>query len=210
MTRPHAPRTDDRRLVAIRGADMAHPRARFPTPPASTAAAGPAAAPRLVAEPNGPGYPRQVGQGRPVTWLPTPDRADRQDRHNVNVDTGLADQGSCGMIRMATGHRCYLPGRHHGPCLFTADPHPSDLGRRLADRRSQLGLTVVQAAAAAGVDPGYLTYLEERAGWPQMETLLRLAAALRTTVPLLLGAEDPAERSGGWTRPERARRPQGQ
>lgn len=58
-----------------------------------------------------------------------------------------------------------------------------DLGRGLATRRTELGLTVEQTADRAGMAPGYVQYLEERPGVaPGPGALLRLAEALGTTV----------------------------
>ncbi|MGW0886542.1 helix-turn-helix domain-containing protein [Streptomyces sp. NPDC002671] len=63
-----------------------------------------------------------------------------------------------------------------------------DLGRRLAARRAQLGLTRRQTAARAGVAAGYLRYLEEHPGAvPGTGVLLRLAEVLETTVTELTG-----------------------
>ncbi|MEU6244097.1 pyridoxamine 5'-phosphate oxidase family protein [Streptomyces sp. NPDC047024] len=63
-----------------------------------------------------------------------------------------------------------------------------DLGRRLAARRAQLGLTREEAAERAGMAPGYLRYLEGHPeAAPGAEVLLRLADALETTVPDLTG-----------------------
>ncbi|GGZ96007.1 helix-turn-helix domain-containing protein [Streptomyces echinoruber] len=63
-----------------------------------------------------------------------------------------------------------------------------DLGRRLARRRTELGLGREQAAARAGMAPGYLQYLEEHPGAaPGAGVLLRLADALHTTVTQLTG-----------------------
>lgn len=65
-----------------------------------------------------------------------------------------------------------------------------DLGRRLVQRRTQLGLTRQEAAVRAGMAPGYLQYLEEHpAAAPGVSTLLRLAEVLHTTVTELTGGE---------------------
>src|SRR5205823_2663786 len=65
-----------------------------------------------------------------------------------------------------------------------------DLGRRLAARRTGLGLTREQTADRAGMAPGYLQYLEERPGaGPGPGVLLRLAEALETTVRDLTGGD---------------------
>ena len=42
-------------------------------------------------------------------------------------------------------------------------PHTGDLGRRIAERRRALGTSVDEVAQAAGVDAGYLRYVEENA-----------------------------------------------
>ncbi|MFH9131430.1 helix-turn-helix domain-containing protein [Streptomyces griseoaurantiacus] len=74
--------------------------------------------------------------------------------------------------------------------------HAGDLGRRLAHRRRELGLTREDAAARAGMAPDYLRYLEESPGAsPGTNVLLRLADVLRTTVTEFTGAA--AERPPG-------------
>ncbi|MFD8463207.1 helix-turn-helix domain-containing protein [Streptomyces antimycoticus] len=62
-----------------------------------------------------------------------------------------------------------------------------DLGRRIALRRAQLGLSQEEVAARAGSSPGYVRYLEESAADPSFGTLLRIAAALETTTAALHG-----------------------
>ncbi len=65
---------------------------------------------------------------------------------------------------------------------------PGDLGRRLQERRGELGLSRSEVAQRAGTDPGYLRYLEERsAAAISSSTLYRLAAALETTAAKLQG-----------------------
>ncbi|HZU73191.1 MAG TPA: pyridoxamine 5'-phosphate oxidase family protein [Acidimicrobiales bacterium] len=81
-----------------------------------------------------------------------------------------------------------------------AKSRSGDLGRRLATRRRQLGLERAQVAARAGMDPGYLAYLEDAAGGsPSSTGLLRLAAALETTVEDLYGGG--RDRAPGRGRP---------
>jgi len=71
--------------------------------------------------------------------------------------------------------------------LLEREPR-SDFGRRLVERRAQLGLSQEQAAAGAAMDTGYLDYLESSPGPdPSRATVLRLAVALHTTSELLLG-----------------------
>lgn len=65
-----------------------------------------------------------------------------------------------------------------------------DIGRRLALRREELGLTHEQVAKRAGIAPGYLQYVEEQpSAVPGPTFLLRVAEALETTVPRLRGAD---------------------
>ncbi|WP_406864887.1 pyridoxamine 5'-phosphate oxidase family protein [Streptomyces sp. HUAS MG47] len=75
--------------------------------------------------------------------------------------------------------------------------HPrGDVGRRVAARRHELGLSREDLALRAGSAPGYIQYLEEQPATPGVAFLLRLADALETTVPALTGATDgppPAE-----------------
>ncbi|MGW7265132.1 helix-turn-helix domain-containing protein [Streptomyces sp. NPDC054842] len=69
-------------------------------------------------------------------------------------------------------------------------PPSSDLGRRVAARRGQLGLTREETAARAGMATPYLAHLEQHAGAaPGAGTLVALAAALETTVPALTGGD---------------------
>jgi len=65
--------------------------------------------------------------------------------------------------------------------------HPGDVGRRIAHRREQLGLTREQVAAGAGLAPNYLEYLESHPDAVGIETLTRLAGTLGTTASYLLG-----------------------
>ncbi|MFH8727342.1 helix-turn-helix domain-containing protein [Streptomyces termitum] len=65
--------------------------------------------------------------------------------------------------------------------------HRSDLGRRVATRRGQLGLSREEVAERAGSSPGYITHVEEQLSTPGIEFLVRLAHALDTTVQELTG-----------------------
>ncbi|MFJ5837142.1 helix-turn-helix domain-containing protein [Streptomyces shenzhenensis] len=71
----------------------------------------------------------------------------------------------------------------------TAPAKPlGDLGRRLAARRIQVGLTRREAATRAGMATSYLGYLENHPGAaPSTGALMRLAEALETTVTELSG-----------------------
>ncbi|MEV5953111.1 pyridoxamine 5'-phosphate oxidase family protein [Streptomyces sp. NPDC051987] len=69
-------------------------------------------------------------------------------------------------------------------------PPLGDLGRRVAARREELGLTREETAERAGIAPGYLRYLEEHPeAAPGTGALLRLADVLRTTMSHLTGGD---------------------
>lgn len=69
-------------------------------------------------------------------------------------------------------------------------PPLGDLGRRLAARRTELGLTRRETAVRAGIAPGYLEYLEENPlAAPGTSALLRLAEVLHTTLSHLTGGD---------------------
>ncbi|MCD7442285.1 pyridoxamine 5'-phosphate oxidase family protein [Streptomyces lincolnensis] len=85
----------------------------------------------------------------------------------------------------------------------SVDSARGDLGRRLARRRTELGLSRREVAARAGMDPGYLRYLEETStAAPGTSALMRLAGALRTTLTALTGGD--AERPPGLGQASRA------
>ena len=64
-----------------------------------------------------------------------------------------------------------------------------DLGRRVTERRHDLGLTVEEVATKAGMDPHYLDMVEGSPA-PQLSrsALWRLAAALDTSVDVITGS----------------------
>ncbi|MEY9214534.1 pyridoxamine 5'-phosphate oxidase family protein [Thermobifida halotolerans] len=72
-----------------------------------------------------------------------------------------------------------------------------DLGRRVAYRRAELGLSQEEVAERAGMAAGYIDYLERNPPNLSRGALTRLADALRTTPDTLLGA--------GFEEPEGAR-----
>jgi nitroimidazol reductase NimA-like FMN-containing flavoprotein (pyridoxamine 5'-phosphate oxidase superfamily) len=78
-------------------------------------------------------------------------------------------------------------------------PHASDLARRIAMRREEVGMSVKELATRAGIDPGYLAYFESS---PDANlsggSLLLLALALDTTPFELLGGS--ADRPQGHAR----------
>ena len=79
-----------------------------------------------------------------------------------------------------------------GPWRWPVPPDPGDLSRRLAARRTELRLSLSQVAWRAQIEPRYLAYLENFPGHPDAATLRQLAAALRTTSAVLLGAGQEA------------------
>ncbi|MFB7462263.1 helix-turn-helix domain-containing protein [Streptomyces sp. NPDC056224] len=75
-----------------------------------------------------------------------------------------------------------------GPAAAQAPTGRTDLGRRLAGRREELGLSREEVGERCGADATYVAYLEERAAAPAIGSLVRIAAALDTTVAELTGA----------------------
>lgn len=71
------------------------------------------------------------------------------------------------------------------PPTGTADP--GDIGRRVAALRRRRGLSRTEAAHRARMAPDYLAYLEEQPADPSTSALIRLAAALGTSVAALRG-----------------------
>ncbi|MFE9816979.1 pyridoxamine 5'-phosphate oxidase family protein [Streptomyces sp. NBC_00236] len=72
-------------------------------------------------------------------------------------------------------------------------PHSArgDIGRRVATRRKQLGLSRQDVALRAAAAPGYIEYVEEHSSAaPGIGFLLRLANALETSVEELTGATE--------------------
>jgi len=68
-------------------------------------------------------------------------------------------------------------------------PNTGDFARRVASRQTALGLSTQELAIRAGMDPGYLEYLERSADTSTSGALLRLADALDTTTGALVGGE---------------------
>jgi nitroimidazol reductase NimA-like FMN-containing flavoprotein (pyridoxamine 5'-phosphate oxidase superfamily) len=77
-------------------------------------------------------------------------------------------------------------GTAHAP---TAEGR-GDLGHRIVQRRTELGLARPETARRAGMAVSYLRYLEETpAATPGRSVLLRLAGALETSVTALTGGD---------------------
>ena len=87
---------------------------------------------------------------------------------------------------------------HSGPS------NVGDAGRRVARRRRELGLSVEDLAARAGMSPAYVRYLESQPAQLTHPSAMRLAVALETTVDVLLGGgvELPAGQGGANPRAE--------
>ena len=74
--------------------------------------------------------------------------------------------------------------------MTTTSKNPGDLARRVARRRTELGLTIEELAQRAGVDPKYLGYFERNADARLSAGTLQLVAlALETTPVALEGGE---------------------
>ncbi|ASU86229.1 DNA-binding protein [Nocardiopsis gilva YIM 90087] len=69
-----------------------------------------------------------------------------------------------------------------------------ELGRRVARRREELGLSLETVADRCGLTPGYLAYVEENPAYMSRWAVARLAEALQTTPGVLYGTEAPQQR----------------
>ncbi len=57
----------------------------------------------------------------------------------------------------------------------------SEIGRRIARRRKELGLRQVQVCERAGINNKYLSCIERAASIPSLEVIIKIALALDTT-----------------------------
>lgn len=57
----------------------------------------------------------------------------------------------------------------------------SEIGRRIAQRRKDLGLRQTQVCEKAGINDKYLSCIERATSIPSLEVVMRLALALETT-----------------------------
>jgi transcriptional regulator with XRE-family HTH domain len=77
-----------------------------------------------------------------------------------------------------------------------------DLSRRVAHRRTELGLSLEETGKESGLDPGYLKYLERHAeAHLRGGSLILLSMALKTTPEALLGANAPPRHDRGASGP---------
>ncbi len=68
-----------------------------------------------------------------------------------------------------------------------------ELGRRIARRRKQLGLSQSRVNEMAGLSDKYLSNIERAVSVPSIDVIMKLCAVLKTTPDeLLLGAETPS------------------
>ncbi|MFF2404735.1 helix-turn-helix domain-containing protein [Streptomyces goshikiensis] len=83
----------------------------------------------------------------------------------------------------------------------------TDLGRRIAARRTALGLSREELGRKCGADGNYITYLEEHAAAPAIGTLVRMADVLGVTVDDLTGANADRVRGRSTARHDTALAP---
>lgn len=57
----------------------------------------------------------------------------------------------------------------------------SEIGKRIARRRKELGLRQVQVCERAGINDKYLSCIERATSIPSLEVIMKLAIALETT-----------------------------
>lgn len=57
----------------------------------------------------------------------------------------------------------------------------SEIGRRIARRRKELGLRQIQVCERAGINDKYLSCIERATSIPSLEVIMKLALALDTT-----------------------------
>ena len=57
----------------------------------------------------------------------------------------------------------------------------SEIGRRIARRRKEMGLRQVQVCEMAGINDKYLSCIERATSIPSLEVIMKLAIALDTT-----------------------------
>ena len=57
----------------------------------------------------------------------------------------------------------------------------SEIGRRIARRRKEMGLRQVQVCEMAGINDKYLSCIERATSIPSLEVIMKLALALDTT-----------------------------
>lgn len=69
------------------------------------------------------------------------------------------------------------------------------VGRRIRDRRMEMGLSQEALAEQADLSPPYISHIERTVKKPSLSALIRLAATLDVTVDYLLAGNQPADAS---------------
>lgn len=69
------------------------------------------------------------------------------------------------------------------------------VGRRIRDRRMEMGLSQEALAEQADLSPPYISHIERKAKKPSLSALIRLAAALGVTLDFILAGSQPADTS---------------
>ncbi|MBL3687273.1 XRE family transcriptional regulator [Leucobacter zeae] len=106
---------------------------------------------------------------------------------------------SAGPAAPARGRATEPEGEHESGDALT-------LGRRIREKRAELGMTLEQLASAVDRAPSQLSAIENGKREPRLPLLRALAAALGSTVDELLIDEAPSERAGLEIAVERAQR----
>ncbi|MFB7169948.1 helix-turn-helix domain-containing protein [Streptomyces sp. NPDC056254] len=84
----------------------------------------------------------------------------------------------------------------------------TDLGRRLAARRTAAGMSREELGERCGADAHYIASLEEHVALPAIGTLVRLADALGTTVDALVGMGSDRDHRPAARAPDAADHPE--
>src|SRR3546814_20385706 len=74
---------------------------------------------------------------------------------------------------------------------------PDGFGSALRRRRIEAGLTLRDLAARVDLSPSFLSQVERDITRPRLATLQRIAEALDTSMPALLGPADPTPAGSG-------------
>ena len=75
------------------------------------------------------------------------------------------------------------------------EPDYSEIGRRIAHRRKQLGLTQAQVSELVGTSTPYISNIERSISIPSTEVIMRIARALDTTPDEFLSGSVKADSS---------------
>ncbi len=70
-----------------------------------------------------------------------------------------------------------------------------EIGRRIKDRRTEIGLSQEALAEQADLSPAYISHIERTTKKPSLSALIRLAASLDVTLDYLLAGSQPADQT---------------